>query len=83
MKHSQIQIWAYFCPDFCRRAHNELANLRQIGQVINYIDSCKRVRTKINNITDEEMLDRFIQGVAARILRALPKQDPPTFVAAC
>ena len=47
-----------------------------------YIDVFKRTCAKISNITDEEMLDRFVRGLAVPIQREILKQDPPTFSAA-
>ena len=64
----KYEIRAYFRPaDFRRRARDELANLKQTGRVTNYIDNFKRVCSKISNITDEEMLDRFVIGLSASI----------------
>ena len=64
----KYEIRAYFRPaDFRRRARDELANLKQTGRVTNYIDNFKRVCSKINNITDKEMLDRFVRGLSASI----------------
>ena len=58
------ELRLYFRPaDYRRRAHDKLANMRQMGKVSGYIDAFKRVCTKISNIFDEEMLDHFIRGL--------------------
>ena len=48
-----------------------------------YIDVFKRTCAKISNITNEEMLDHFVHGLAVPIQREILKQDPPTFSATC
>ena len=57
------ELCLYFRPaDYRHRARNELANMRRMGKVSGYIDAFKYVCAKISNISDEEMLDRFIRN---------------------
>ena len=57
----KLELRLHFRPaDYHQRAHDELANMRQMGKVSGYIDAFKRVCVKISNISDEEMLDRLL-----------------------
>ena len=62
---------------------NELANCKQQGQVTGYIDRMKRIAQKLPNITDDELLDRFIRGLCTNIQKEVLKEDPSTFEKAC
>ena len=61
---------AYFKPaDFHRRARDELAACKQRNpnNVSGYIDAMKRIKQKLPNIQDDEMLDRFTRGLIPSI----------------
>ena len=64
----KYELRVYFRPaDYRRWARDDLANLKQQGPVTGYIDVFKRTCAKISSITDEEMLDRFVRGLATPI----------------
>ena len=64
----KTQVRDYFRPaDYRRRARDELATMKQQGKVTYYIDAFKRCCSKIANITDDEMLDRFVRGLSTNI----------------
>ena len=60
----ELELRSYFRPtDYHCRARDKLANMHQTGKVSGYIDAFKCVCAKISNISDEEILDRFIRGL--------------------
>ena len=64
----KTQVRDCFCPaDYRCRACNKLATMKQRGKVTYYIDSFKCCCSKIANITDDEMLDRFVRGLSTNI----------------
>ena len=48
-----------------------------------YIDAFKRCVQKLDNISDDEQLDKFIRGLKPALQREVLKADPQSFQNAC
>ena len=57
-------IKEYFCPaDFKQWAHDSLAACTQTNSVSAYIDAMKNCAQCLPDVTDDELLDRFVWGL--------------------
>ena len=72
---------AYFKPaDYKHRARDELHACKQgKSSVVDYIDAFKRAAQKVDKISDEEKLDKFLRGLAPHVYMELLRKNPKTF----
>ena len=80
----RAEIRRYFRPaDFHRRARDSLANCVQTKGVPAYIYAVKKCAQRLPEVTDDELLDRFVRGLKANVQIKVLKEDPHTFDEAC
>jgi hypothetical protein len=59
-----------------REARNRLANLKQTTTVQTYIDQFHMIHLELPDITEDELLDRFIRGLKPAVQTHVLGQDP-------
>ena len=73
------EIEAHFRPvDSKKLARDKIANLRQRASVRNYTYEFRRLLLEIGNMSEEEMLDRFIRGLKFNVRKEVELRDPTT-----
>ena len=76
-------ILDYFVrPNHMRRLRDQWADARQTGSVTEYHTYLARIAMQLNNISEEEFLDKFIRGLKPNTRTELEFRDPKTIAEA-
>jgi hypothetical protein len=60
-------------------ARDQLASLTQLRSVQEYVSRFKSICLQISNVSEEEMMDRFVRGLKPMVQREVELRDPQTF----
>ena len=72
-------IRAFQAENPVTNARDKLSRLRQTGSVASYISQVRDLRTRIPNISDDELCHRFIEGLKPLVKREVLIKNPSTF----